>query len=823
MLKLYRQEAERRQILDLPPLPLTVAQTREITLLLEQGCSESSYLLNLLEYRVEPGVSKAAQVKANWLKNVALGQVKVDVIDPEKAITILSHMGGGYNVEALVELLEVDFLASFSAKALKKITKVYDSFERIAHLAETNPHAKDVIVSWAGAEWFTESALVPQELELTIYKVDGEINTDDFSPGSQAQSRADVPLHATFFGTTRFPDGIKTISGFRADNKHVAFAGDVVGTGSSRKSAVNSLLWHTGNEIDYVPNKKIGSVVFAGAMAPIFYATARDAGILPVECEVEKLSTGDKVIFQPGNWTLRDSENNYIPMKSAPITLLDEYRAGGRLNLIIGKQLTRRACTFLKVPFPAIFKEISNPEPKKDQGYTLAQKMVGRACGIEGILPGSVCEPKMTTVGSQDTTGPMTMQEIAELACLRFKADLFMQSFCHTAAYPKASDFSRWQVMRETTVDCGGVALQPGDGVIHPWLNKMLVPDSVGTGGDSHTRFPLGISFPAGSGLIAFAAALGFMPMEMPHSVLVRFHGKRRAGITVRDMVNAIPYTAIKQGLLTVIKKGKKNIFAGTILEIEGVDDLSVEEAFELSDASAERSAAGCTISLPLETVVDNIQKNISLLKSLVEDGYNDRNCLERRIADLEAWLEKPSLLKRDQHAEFAAVIDIDLAEITEPIVACPNDPDDVRLLSEVAGEKIDEAFIGSCMTHLSHLQSAARLLAGEQYAEARLWVAPSTRMDRDAIQNEGGLAVFAQVGGRVEIPGCSLCMGNQARVRPGTTVISTSTRNFDNRMGDGTRVYLGSTELTALSGLKGILPTAKEYFEFLSRKNRDN
>ena len=582
---------------------------------------------------------------------------------------------------------------------------------------------------------------------------------------------------------------------------------------------MNSLLWHTGNDIPFVPNKKTSGVVLGGAMAPIFYATARDAGILPIECEVEKLATGDSVTLFLQDWILRDQDNNIIAMKAAPTTLLDEYRAGGRLNLIIGKQLTRLACKHLGVPFPKIFKEINNPEPKPGQGYTLAQKMVGRACNVDGIMPGTVCEPKMTTVGSQDTTGPMTMQEIAELACLRFKADLFMQSFCHTAAYPKASDFSRWQIMRETTVDCGGVALQPGDGVIHPWLNKMLVPDSVGTGGDSHTRFPLGISFPAGSGLVAFAAALGFMPMEMPQSVLVRFHGKRRAGITVRDMVNAIPYMAIQQGLLTVLKKGKKNIFAGTILEIEGVDDLSVEEAFELTDASAERSAAGCTVSLPVATVVSNVRENVALLKSLVDDGYSDRNCLERRIDDLETWLDKPSLLKRDEKAEFIATIDIDLAQITEPILACPNDPDDVRLLSDVAGDKIDEAFIGSCMTHLSHLQSAARLLAGEQYAEARLWMAPSTRMDRDAIQREGGLAVFSQVGGRVEIPGCSLCMGNQARVRPGTTVISTSTRNFDNRMGDGTRVYLGSTELTTISGLKGVLPTAEEYFDFLAKK----
>jgi len=821
MLKLYRQKAESRQALNLPPLPLTPEQTRKITGLLEQGGNESSFLLSLLASRVEPGVSKSAKVKARWLKNVAIGRVKVDVLDPELAISMLAQMGGGYNVTALIELLEVESLAPYSAKALKGLTKIYDGFDRVAELAKTMSEAKDVLVSWAKAEWFTHSAPLPEFLSLSIYKVEGEINTDDFSPGNQAQSRADIPLHATFFGKTRFSDGIETIAGFRSSNKLVAFAGDVVGTGSSRKSAVNSLLWHTGEDIPFVPNKKTGGVVFGGTMAPIFYATARDAGILPVECEVEKLATGDTVTLELQNWSLKDQDGNQIPMKVAPTTLLDEYRAGGRLNLIIGKQLTRTACNCLGVPFPKIFQEISNPELKPDQGYTLAQKMVGRACGLDGILPGTVCEPKMTTVGSQDTTGPMTMQEIAELACLRFKADLFMQSFCHTAAYPKESDFSRWQVMRETTVDCGGLALQPGDGVIHPWLNKMLVPDTVGTGGDSHTRFPLGISFPAGSGLVAFAAALGFMPMEMPQSVLVRFHGKRRPGITVRDMVNAIPYAAIQRGLLTVLKQGKKNIFAGTILEIEGVDDLTVEEAFELTDASAERSAAGCTVSLPVATVAANVQSNVDLLKSLIEDEYSDRNCLERRIADLEAWLDKPSLLKRDEDAEFAAIIDIDLAEITEPILACPNDPDDVRLLSDVAGEKIDEAFIGSCMTHLTHLQSAAHLLAGEQYAEARLWMAPSTRMDRDTIQQEGGLSIFAQVGGRVEIPGCSLCMGNQARVRPGTTVISTSTRNFDNRMGDGTKVYLGSTELTAISGLKGTLPTAKEYFDFLAQKGQ--
>jgi aconitate hydratase 2/2-methylisocitrate dehydratase len=528
------------------------------------------------------------------------------------------------------------------------------------------------------------------------------------------------------------------------------------------------------------------------------------------------------LILDLKKWSLEDGQGNPIALNPAPLTLLDEYRAGGRLNLIIGRKLTRWACDALGKTFPAIFKEGINPQPKPNQAYTLAQKMVGRACGQKGVLPTEICEPRMTTVGSQDTTGPMTMQEIAELACLRFKADLFMQSFCHTAAYPKASDLGRWQTMIETTTDCGGVALKPGDGVIHSWLNKMLVPDTVGTGGDSHTRFPLGISFPAGSGLVAFAGALGFMPLEMPESVLVRFHGKRHPGITVRDMVNAIPYFAIKEGLLTVAKKGKKNVFAGTILEIEGVDDLRVEEAFELSDASAERSAAACTLKLSLSAVIANVEQNLALLEGLIEQGYTDRDALERRVAALKAWLVTPSLLKADEAAEYRAVLEIDLAAITEPLLACPNDPDDVRPLSAVAGTVIDEAFIGSCMTHLSHLQAASRLLRDEPYAVSRLWLAPSTRMDRDAIQQEGGLSVFSQVGGRVEIPGCSLCMGNQARVRPGATVMSTSTRNFDNRLGDGAQVFLGSTELTAITALMGKLPSVEEYFAFLQRKGND-
>ncbi len=820
MLDSYMVMAGQREEQGLPALPLTPEQTRGIIALLEEGGVQAEELLDLISNRVEPGVSKSAKVKAAWLKKVAKGEVKVENVSPLTAVEQLSLMGGGYNVEALIELLEMDHLAESCAKAMKGLIKVYDGFDKIAALTEKNDKAKEIIESWAKAEWFTNAPPLPETVALKIFKVEGEINTDDFSPGNQAQSRADIPLHATFFGLKRFPEGIATIANYREDNNSVAFAGDVVGTGSSRKSAVNSLLWHIGDDIVGVPNKKIGGVVLGGIIAPIFYATARDAGVLPVECGVEELVTGETVTLDLKKWTLTKEDGSKVSIEDASPTLLDEYRAGGRLNLIIGKQLTRLACDFLGVQYPDIFAKINNPQPVDGQGYSLAQKMVGKACGLDGVLPGTVCEPKMTTVGSQDTTGPMTMQEIAELACLRFKADLFMQSFCHTAAYPKSSDFDRWDTMRETSVDCGGVSLKPGDGVIHPWLNRMLVPDTVGTGGDSHTRFPLGISFPAGSGLVAFGAALGFMPLEMPESVLVRFHGKRKPGITVRDMVNAIPYVAIQKGLLTVEKKGKKNVFAGAVLEIEGVDDLSVEEAFELTDASAERSAAGCAVTLPLETVITNTQRNVQFLKSLVEEGYQDRECLEKRIADLENWLANPSLLKSDDNAEYGAVLEIDLSELTEPILACPNDPDDVKLLSEVAGVTIDEAFIGSCMTHLTHLQAAARIFDGESYAEARLWIAPSTRMDRDIIQLEGGLSVFSQVGGRVEIPGCSLCMGNQARVRPGTTAISTSTRNFDNRLGDDTRVYLGSTELTAISSLKGVLPTPSEYFQFLSEKD---
>ncbi len=818
MLNKYNEDAEKRKSNNLPPLPLTPDQTLEVTRLLEQEHEESDMLLSLLKNRVEPGVSKAAKVKADWLKKVALGSVAVKNITTEHVVEILAQMGGGYNISVLIELLQSTKCQQQAANGLKRLTKVYGGFDSIADLAKDNPFAREVLESWSRAEWFTQRPAIPESIEIQIYKVDGEINTDDFSPGNQAQSRADIPLHANFFGGNRFPDGIATITEYRKQGTKVAFAGDVVGTGSSRKSAINSLLWHTGEDIPQVPNKRTNSIVLGSTIAPIFYATARDSGVLPIECDVNLIATGDTLTLFPKEWKLRNEKSGKeIPLQPPPATLLDEFRAGGRLNLIIGRQLTRDACKELGVEEPVIFQEIQNPKSEAHPGYTLAQKMIGRACGQDGVLPGTVCEPRIATVGSQDTTGPMTMQEIAELGCLQFKTDLFLQSFCHTAAYPKASDLKRWQSMTETTTECGGVALKPGDGVIHSWLNKMLIPDTVGTGGDSHTRFPLGISFPAGSGLVAFAGALGFMPMEMPESVLVRFNGKRKAGITVRDMVNAIPYTAIQQGLLTVAKKDKKNVFAGVVLEIEGIEDLSVEEAFELSDASAERSAAACTVKLSLEKVIINVENNVKLLRQMVIDGYINRESIERRITALEKWLESPSLLVRDDHAEFSQVIEIDLDQITEPILACPNDPDDVRLLSEVAGTQIDEAFVGSCMTHLDHLREAARLLDKTRYAESRLWIAPSTRMDRDTIQTEGGMNIFAQCGARVEIPGCSLCMGNQARVRPGSTVISTSTRNFDNRLGDKSQVFLGSTPVTIISSLLGYLPTVEEYFTFLN------
>ncbi len=819
MIQAYLDAAERRHTQGVPPLPLSQEQVQAVTVLLERDHADSDLLLAMLADRVEPGVGQADRIKAAWLEAVALGRNTSPYVDASRAVALLGTMGGGYNVASLVRLLEHQPLADRAAKALQGLIKVYEAFDRVRELAGGNLHARDVIESWARAEWFVNGPPLPERMQLTVYKVEGEINTDDFSPGNQAQSRADIPLHATFFGGKRFPGGIEAIADFRGQGKAVAFAGDVVGTGSSRKSAINSMAWHIGEDIPFCPNKRRGGVVLGSIIAPIFHATARDAGVLAVVADVTALHTGDELILDLQAWTLTTAKGETIRLEPPPVTLLDEYRAGGRLNLIIGRSLTRQACAFLGQPEPDCFANSENPQPRPGQGYTTAQKMVGRACGLDGVLPGTVCEPRIATVGSQDTTGPMTVQEIAELACLRFKTDLYMQSFCHTAAYPKASDFGRWQSMTETAVSCGGVALKPGDGVIHPWLNRMVIPDTVGTGGDSHTRFPLGISFPAGSGLVAFAAALGFMPLEMPQSVLVRFSGRRQPGITVRDMVNAIPHQALRQGLLTVAKQNKKNIFAGTILEIEGIDDLSVEEAFELSDASAERNAAACTLALSLDAVIANVRENVALLNQLIADGYQDADCLRRRIAALEQWLTAPALLRRDEGSEYLAVIDIDLDTLTEPLLACPNDPDDVKPLGEVAGTRIDEAFIGSCMTHHRHLRHAALLLEGEAYPESRIWIAPSTRMDQERLRQEGRMSVFGQQGCKVEIPGCSLCMGNQARVKPGAMVISTSTRNFDNRLGDGARVYLASAELAAISGLLGRIPTQAEYQDMLARK----
>ena len=826
ILNKYRQDEAQRLEQGVPALPLDADQVSNLVEFLtkdrEARLPESAELAQLLDARVEPGVSAAAQVKANWLEKVASGKTVTQAVSPEAAVAMLGRMGGGYNVAALLRLLELEACSGLAADALKRVIKVYEAFDRVQELATGgNAQARAVLESWARAEWFTLSPELPARLEMQVYKVDGEINTDDFSPGNQAQSRADIPLHATFFGYKRFPEGAAQLAKLRQSGIRAAFAGDVVGTGSSRKSAVNSLAWHIGEDIPGSPNKRRGGLVLGGVIAPIFYATARDAGVLPLECAVDQLKSGDRIVLELPSLILRKADGTEIPVKTPPATILDEYRAGGRLNLVIGRNLTRAACQALDVPEPSCFVEAQNPQPKPGQQYTLAQKILGRACGLEGVVPGMLCEPKITTVGSQDTTGPMTVQELEELACLRFKTDLYLQSFCHTAGYPKKSDFGRWQMMHQGAVSRGGVALLPGDGVIHSWLNKMLVPDTVGTGGDSHTRFPLGISFPAGSGLVAFAAALGFMPLEVPPSVLVRFRGSRQPGITVRDMVNAIPYFAAKQGLLTIAKKGKKNVFAGTILEIEGVDDLLVEEAFELSDASAERSAAACALALPLQAVQENVASNVELLKSLVAEGYEDAEALKRRIARLEDWLAQPELLVRDEGAEYAATLDIDLGEITEPLLACPNDPDDVRPLSSVAGTAVDEVFIGSCMTHLSHLRRVARLLNGAPYAQSRFWIAPATRMDRQAMLDEGNFGVFAQSGCRLETPGCSLCMGNQARVRPGTVVMSTSTRNFDNRLGDNTQVYLASSELTAITGILGKIPTPAEYMQWINDKLR--
>ncbi len=821
MLDAYRTMEKERAQAGLPPLPLTPAEVEDVCRGLETaGKDEGAALRRLLEDRVAPGVDPAAKVKAGWLAGVAKGTIKSPAVAREDAVRVLGTMLGGYNVDPLVEALSDPTVAAAAAEALKKTVLVYGHFDTVAKMAATNPHAKSVLESWAAGEWFLSRPAFPETLVLKVFKVEGEINTDDFSPAGHAPTRPDIPLHAQSMGEKRFPGGNAVMKSFRDEGHRVAFVADVVGTGSSRKSACNSLMWHIGEDIPHVPNKRRAGVVLGGLIAPIFFNTAEDSGGLPLMADVTRMKTGDIITLDFAAGAIRDASGALLSkLEVKPPTLKDEYRAGGRLTLIIGRQLTAKARKALGLGEAPFFTTVENPEPKPDQGYTLAQKIVGRACGLAGVLPGTACEPHMTTVGSQDTTGPMTADELKELACLEFQADLFMQSFCHTAAYPKPADVKVHRTLPPFMVARKGVSLRPGDGVIHSWLNRLVLPDTVGTGGDSHTRFPIGISFPAGSGLVAFAGALGFMPLDMPESVLVRFKGKLNPGLTLRDAVNAIPYFAVKQGLLTVEKKNKKNVFNGCVLEIEGLEDLTGDQAYELTDASAERSAAACVISLNEERVAEYLRSNVALMEQMIKEGYQSAETLRRRIDACNAWLAKPSLLAADPHASYKAVLEIDLAEITEPLVACPNDPDDVKPLSAIAGDPVQEVFIGSCMTNIGQFRAAGTILDKAGLPSAKVWITPPTKMDAAQLMREGYYSVFVSFGGRTEMPGCSLCMGNQARVAAGTTVFATSTRNFDHRLGDNTRVYLGSSELAALTALEGRIPTVDEYMAVMKEK----
>ncbi|ALF52188.1 aconitate hydratase 2 [Nostoc piscinale CENA21] len=840
MLEQYRQQVAERAALGIPPLPLDAKQTSELCELLKNPPKgEEQTLLHLLRDRVPPGVDPAAYVKAGFLTAIAKKEVKSPIISPIEAVELLGTMIGGYNVQSLIELLQFattsvsdssetplvmggegkEPIAAYAAAALSKTLLVYDAFHDVLELSKTNPYAKQVINSWAEAEWFTVRPKLPEYINVTVFKVPGETNTDDLSPATHATTRPDIPLHALAMLETRQPGSLEIIAELKKKGHPVAYVGDVVGTGSSRKSAINSVLWHTGQDIPYVPNKRAGGYILGGAIAPIFFNTAEDAGALPIQCDVTKLETGMVITIYPYRGEITNEDGEVISTFTLkPDTILDEVRAGGRIPLLIGRTLTDKTRQALGLEPSTLFIRPQQPEDT-GKGYTLAQKMVGKACGLPGVRPGTSCEPIMTTVGSQDTTGPMTRDELKELACLGFSADLVMQSFCHTAAYPKPVDIKTHHELPDFISSRGGVALRPGDGIIHSWLNRMLLPDTVGTGGDSHTRFPLGISFPAGSGLVAFAGALGVMPLDMPESVLVRFKGELQPGITLRDIVNAIPYVAIQKGLLTVEKENKKNIFSGRILEMEGLPDLKVEQAFELTDASAERSCAGCTIKLSEATISEYLRSNIALLKNMVARGYQDARTIMRRVAQMEAWLANPVLLEADADAEYAAVIEIDLNEITEPIVAAPNDPDNVKLLSDVANDPVQEVFVGSCMTNIGHYRATAKVLEGAGAVKTRLWIAPPTRMDEHQLKEEGVYGVFGAAGARTEMPGCSLCMGNQARVEDGATVFSTSTRNFNNRMGKGARVYLGSAELAAVCALLGRIPTVQEYLDIVANK----
>ena len=828
MLEAYREHVAERAAMNIPPKPLSPQQVADLVELLKAPpAGEEAYLVDLISNRVPPGVDEAAYVKAAFLSDVALGNVASPLIDKITAVDLLGDMHGGYNIETLVKLLDNDELGAQAATELKHTLLMFDAFYDVATLAkEGSVNAQSVMQSWAYAEWFIKRDELPESLKMVVFKVTGETNTDDLSPAPDAWSRPDIPLHArAMYKMTR--DGLEPeehgqvgpmaqVEAVKAKGLPVAFVGDVVGTGSSRKSAANSVLWYFGQPVTGVPNKQMGGVCIGGKIAPIFYNTMEDAGALVFEAPVEKMSMGDIIDIRVyDGQVLNESGEVISEFDLRSDVLLDEVRAGGRINLIIGRGLTAKAREALGLGESPLFRKPDLPKVT-DAGFSLAQKMVGRACGVKGIRPGTYCEPKMTTVGSQDTTGPMTRDELQDLACLGFSADLTMQSFCHTAAYPKPVDIDTQHSLPDFIRNRGGVSLRPGDGIIHSWLNRMLLPDTVGTGGDSHTRFPLGISFPAGSGLVAFAAATGVMPLDMPESVLVRFKGDMQPGITLRDLVHAIPYYAIQKGLLTVEKKGKKNIFSGRILEIEGLEDLTVEQAFELSDASAERSAAGCTIKLSEDTVGNYLKSNVVLLRSMIAEGYGDPRTLERRVRNMEKWLDNPELLEADTDAEYAAIIEIDLAEVTEPVVCAPNDPDDARLLSQVAGDEVNEVFIGSCMTNIGHFRATGKLL--DQHTggvAARMWICPPTRMDEYQLMEEGYYAIFGRAGARTEMPGCSLCMGNQARVAPKSTVLSTSTRNFPNRLGEGANMYLTSAELAAVGAIIGRLPTPEEYMAY--------
>ena len=820
MLADYKAHCEERAALGIPPLPLDANQVASLVELLKNaGPGDNAELLDLLTNRVPPGVDNAARVKASFLAAVASGKETCNAISAKRATELLGTMLGGYNVQPLIGLLDDPAVAETAADALCRTLLMFDAFHDVQEKMKAgNAHAKRVIESWAAAEWFTSRGALPAKVSVTVFRVPGETNTDDLSPAPDAWSRPDIPLHALAMlknpRPNLAPEPLKVIEELKKKGHPVAYVGDVVGTGSSRKSATNSVLWWTGDDIPFVPNKRFGGFCLATKIAPIFFNTQEDAGALPIECDVSKMEMGDVIDIYPFEGRIEKNGEVISTFSMKSDVLLDEVQAGGRIPLIIGRGLTSKAREALGLPASDIFRLPSNPD-KAVAGFTLAQKMVGRACGLpeqQGVLPGTYCEPKITTVGSQDTTGPMTRDELKDLACLGFSADLVMQSFCHTAAYPKPVDIKTHHELPEFISTRGGVSLRPGDGVIHSWLNRLLMPDTVGTGGDSHTRFPIGISFPAGSGLVAFAAATGVMPLDMPESILVRFKGEMQPGVTLRDLVNAIPLYAIKKGLLTVEKKGKKNAFSGRILEIEGLPQLKVEQAFELSDASAERSAAGCTVKLDKEPIIEYMSSNIALMKWMIASGYSDARTLERRIQSMQDWIANPVLMEADAGAEYAEIIEIDLNEIKEPIVACPNDPDDVKYLSDVAGAAIDEVFIGSCMTNIGHFRAAGKLLEGKKDLPTRLWIAPPTKMDKNVLVEEGYYGILGGTGARMETPGCSLCMGNQAQIKTGSTAMSTSTRNFPNRLGINTNVYLGSAELAAVCALLGKIPSFDEY-----------